>query len=90
MGVLRLVTSDEEKFFKREKIKIEEKGKQNKITNQTRKFKITSQDSFDINKGPLWSLGYIDGYQNNSARLYFALHSSIRALSTARSGVPGA
>jgi amino acid adenylation domain-containing protein/non-ribosomal peptide synthase protein (TIGR01720 family) len=35
------------------------------------------QRDFNIKKGPLWQIGYIDGYADGSARLYFALHHLI-------------
>ncbi len=35
------------------------------------------QSHFDIERGPLYSLGYIEGFQDNSARLYFAFHHLI-------------
>ncbi len=35
------------------------------------------QSEFDIERGPLWQLGYIHGYSNGSARLFFALHHLI-------------
>ena len=35
------------------------------------------QSQFDIEKGPLWQMGYIHGYEDGSARLYFALHHLI-------------
>ena len=35
------------------------------------------QSDFDIENGPLWSIGYLSGYADGSARLYFALHHLI-------------
>ncbi|MDN3695562.1 amino acid adenylation domain-containing protein [Chryseobacterium tructae] len=35
------------------------------------------QSGFDIEKGPLYEIGYINGYKDGSARLYFALHHLI-------------
>ncbi|WP_164503864.1 non-ribosomal peptide synthetase [Rickettsiales endosymbiont of Stachyamoeba lipophora] len=35
------------------------------------------QSNFDIEKGPLYSIGYIHGYKDGSARLWFALHHLI-------------
>ncbi|MGV8124226.1 MAG: amino acid adenylation domain-containing protein [Candidatus Xenobiia bacterium LiM19] len=35
------------------------------------------QSDFNIEEGPLWQLGYIRGYEDGSARLYFALHHLI-------------
>ena len=35
------------------------------------------QSYFDIHKGPLWHIAYIEGYPDNSARLFFALHHLI-------------
>ncbi|MDP1603152.1 MAG: amino acid adenylation domain-containing protein [Legionella sp.] len=35
------------------------------------------QDGFDIEQGPLWQMGYITGYADGSARLYFAAHHLI-------------
>ncbi len=35
------------------------------------------QKSFNINNGPLWQIGYIYGYRDNTARLYFAFHHLI-------------
>ena len=35
------------------------------------------QNKFDIEKGPIYSIGYIYGYSDGSARLYFALHHLI-------------
>ena len=32
------------------------------------------QSKFDIEKGPLYKIGYIHGYEDGSARIYFALH----------------
>ncbi|MBC8756557.1 amino acid adenylation domain-containing protein [Kordia sp. YSTF-M3] len=37
----------------------------------------TLQSTFDINKSPLWTIAYIDGYEDNSARLFFAFHHLI-------------
>ena len=35
------------------------------------------QSGFDLEKGPLWSVGYLYGYRDGSARVYFALHHLI-------------
>ena len=35
------------------------------------------QEGFNIITGPIYSIGYITGYQDGSARLYFALHHLI-------------
>ena len=35
------------------------------------------QSSFDIKKGPLWQIGYLYGYSDGTARIYFALHHLI-------------
>lgn len=35
------------------------------------------QSEFDITQGPLWKVGYLEGYADGSARLYFALHHLI-------------
>jgi amino acid adenylation domain-containing protein/non-ribosomal peptide synthase protein (TIGR01720 family) len=35
------------------------------------------QSGFDIEHGPLWQFGYVTGYDDGSARLYFALHHLI-------------
>ncbi|WP_347220316.1 amino acid adenylation domain-containing protein, partial [Chryseobacterium sp.] len=35
------------------------------------------QSGFDIEKGPLYQIGYINGYEDGSARLYFAFHHLI-------------
>ncbi|MBS0359507.1 MAG: amino acid adenylation domain-containing protein, partial [Proteobacteria bacterium] len=35
------------------------------------------QSNFDIEKGPLWCLGYLSGYSDNSARIFFAAHHLI-------------
>ena len=35
------------------------------------------QSGFDVTTGPLWQFGYITGYEDGSARLYFALHHLI-------------
>ncbi len=35
------------------------------------------QSGFNIEEGPLWQIGYIRGYEDGSARLYFALHHLI-------------
>ncbi|GAA3623460.1 amino acid adenylation domain-containing protein [Flavivirga jejuensis] len=35
------------------------------------------QSHFDIHKGPLWSVAYLEGYADKTARLYFALHHLI-------------
>ncbi|MDP3562806.1 MAG: amino acid adenylation domain-containing protein, partial [Legionellaceae bacterium] len=32
------------------------------------------QSAFDIQDGPLWQIGYLHGYVDSSARIYFALH----------------
>ncbi|WP_128572404.1 condensation domain-containing protein [Chryseobacterium sp. P1-3] len=32
------------------------------------------QSGFDIEQGPLYQIGYINGYEDGSARLYFAFH----------------
>ncbi|MBC8756558.1 amino acid adenylation domain-containing protein [Kordia sp. YSTF-M3] len=37
----------------------------------------TLQSTFDIHKSPLWTIAYIDGYEHNSARLFFAFHHLI-------------
>jgi non-ribosomal peptide synthase protein (TIGR01720 family) len=37
----------------------------------------TWQSGFDIENGPLWSIGYLHGYKDGSSRLYFALHHLI-------------
>ncbi|MFN7096498.1 MAG: amino acid adenylation domain-containing protein, partial [Gammaproteobacteria bacterium] len=34
----------------------------------------TWQSNFNLEKGPLYSIGYINGYADGSARIYFALH----------------
>ncbi|MDP1574956.1 MAG: amino acid adenylation domain-containing protein [Coxiellaceae bacterium] len=35
------------------------------------------QNNFDIENGPLWQIGYVTGYADGSARLYFAFHHLI-------------
>ncbi|WP_345027173.1 amino acid adenylation domain-containing protein, partial [Flavivirga jejuensis] len=35
------------------------------------------QSHFDIQKGPLWCVAYLEGYADQTARLYFALHHLI-------------
>ncbi|PNW15244.1 hypothetical protein C1637_02115, partial [Chryseobacterium lactis] len=35
------------------------------------------QSGFDIEKGSLYQIGYIDGYEDGSARIYFAFHHLI-------------
>jgi len=35
------------------------------------------QNGFDLERGPLYSIGYIYGYQDGSARIHFALHHLI-------------
>jgi amino acid adenylation domain-containing protein/non-ribosomal peptide synthase protein (TIGR01720 family) len=35
------------------------------------------QSGFDYQLGPLWQFGYIDGYQDGSARIFFACHHLI-------------
>ena len=35
------------------------------------------QNNFDIEKGPLWQVGYLYGYPDGSARLFFAFHHLI-------------
>ncbi len=35
------------------------------------------QSDFDIENGPLWKIGYVTGYKDNTARIYFALHHLI-------------
>ncbi|MED7818413.1 MULTISPECIES: condensation domain-containing protein, partial [unclassified Francisella] len=35
------------------------------------------QNNFDIHNGPLWSIGYLHGFKDGSARIYFALHHLI-------------
>jgi amino acid adenylation domain-containing protein/non-ribosomal peptide synthase protein (TIGR01720 family) len=35
------------------------------------------QSNFDIHDGPLWNVAYLEGYQDRTARLYFALHHLI-------------
>jgi len=35
------------------------------------------QSCFDLESGPLYSIGYLEGYEDGSARLYFALHHLI-------------
>ena len=35
------------------------------------------QSDFDLTEGPLFKIGYLDGYEDHSARLYFALHHLI-------------
>ncbi|MBY7735091.1 non-ribosomal peptide synthetase, partial [Francisella philomiragia] len=35
------------------------------------------QSDFDIEHGPLWSIGYLHGFKDGSARIYFALHHLI-------------
>ncbi len=35
------------------------------------------QDKFNLEQGPLWQMGYITGYADGSARLYFAAHHLI-------------
>ena len=35
------------------------------------------QSDFDIDQGPLYTIGYIYGYQDGSSRIYFALHHLI-------------
>ncbi len=32
------------------------------------------QSDFDLTKGPLWRMAYVWGYEDGSARIYFALH----------------
>ncbi len=35
------------------------------------------QSAFNLSDGPLWCIGYLDGYSDGSARLFFALHNLI-------------
>ncbi|NDA89622.1 MAG: amino acid adenylation domain-containing protein [Alphaproteobacteria bacterium] len=35
------------------------------------------QDFFDLKKGPLYSVGYICGYRDNSSRIFFGIHHLI-------------
>lgn len=35
------------------------------------------QSGFDYLQGPLWQFGYVDGYQDGSARIFFACHHLI-------------
>ncbi|MBY7733425.1 non-ribosomal peptide synthetase [Francisella philomiragia] len=35
------------------------------------------QSCFNIYEGPLWSMGYLYGYEDNSARIFFAFHHLI-------------
>ena len=35
------------------------------------------QSTFNIHKGPLWSIGYIHGYEDNTARIFFTAHHLI-------------
>ncbi|WP_335337256.1 amino acid adenylation domain-containing protein [Chania multitudinisentens] len=35
------------------------------------------QSGFDYQQGPLWQFGYVDGYQDGSARIFFACHHLI-------------
>ena len=35
------------------------------------------QSGFDISKGPMFQVGYLYGYEDGSARIYFALHRLI-------------
>ena len=35
------------------------------------------QSDFNIEKGPMWSVGYLHGYADGTARVYFALHHLI-------------
>lgn len=35
------------------------------------------QDDFNIQQGPLWRIGYIYGYKDGTARIYFAMHHLI-------------
>ncbi|WP_369794396.1 amino acid adenylation domain-containing protein [Serratia sp. DD3] len=35
------------------------------------------QSDFDYQQGPLWQFGYVDGYQDGSARIFFACHHLI-------------
>merc|ERR1712113_857048 len=32
------------------------------------------QSNFDLKEGPIYSIGYINGYKDGSARIYFAVH----------------
>jgi len=37
----------------------------------------TWQSGFDYQQGPLWQFGYVEGYQDGSARIFFACHHLI-------------
>ncbi len=41
------------------------------------KILVEWQSSFNIEEGPLWSVGYIYGYNDNSARIFIAAHHLI-------------
>lgn len=48
------------------------------LSNEAIEQELTSwQSHFDIHNGPLWSIGYLDGYGDQSARLCFAFHHLI-------------
>jgi amino acid adenylation domain-containing protein/non-ribosomal peptide synthase protein (TIGR01720 family) len=46
-------------------------------TEQVHDTLTTWQSEFDISNGPLWKIAYVEGYQDQSARLFFALHHLI-------------
>ncbi|PWN68629.1 hypothetical protein C1631_018305, partial [Chryseobacterium phosphatilyticum] len=49
----------------------------NQNTKDLAKILTEWQSGFDIEQGPLYQIGYISGYEDGSARLYFAFHHLI-------------
>ncbi len=48
------------------------------LTEETISDRLTDwQSHFNVKKGPLWNVAYIEGYKDQSARLFFALHHLI-------------
>ncbi|MFI4918473.1 MAG: amino acid adenylation domain-containing protein [Legionellales bacterium] len=52
---------------------VDETTRQDVLTQQLTQW----QSGFNLAQGPLWQLGYITGYADGSARLFFALHHLI-------------
>ncbi|MCK5687316.1 amino acid adenylation domain-containing protein, partial [bacterium] len=78
--VLRLRYPDRSSQIYNEEIKIPELKilERSRLTDEEVNEKLTGwQNKFDIQKGPLWSVGYIHGYEDNSARIFIAAHHLI-------------
>ena len=63
------------KKIKMPKLNVLDKSKLNK--NEFDKILTTWQNDFNIKNGKLWSIGYIHGYSDRSARIFFAAHHLI-------------